>query len=530
MGNKNFKEKVFLIIIGLFMSLLLIELVLRTGGFIYLSLKEYKNYRSFKGKEQYTILCLGESTTDGQWPGPLEEILNRQYAGIEVNVVDKGMPATNTGIVCSRLNDYIKEYNPNMIIAMMGINDNQASVLLPVIPSKQDKSLTGYFRSLRIYKLLKLIGLSISEKNEEKKPIHGQSHQLIEKTPENFDKKAFQESENNVRLGWKYHVQEKYGKAAEKFRRAITLYPKNVTAYIGAGWCYNDRGNHEKAEQMFKQALSIDPELESPYIDLGWCYKEQGKLDKAEKSYNKALTINPNSYDAYIGLGWLYVQQSRHVDAELIFGKAVELDSECETGYIGLGRCSRDQKKYNNAEKYFKKAILINPENIGSYIELGALHIDAGNNQEAETIFEKARSLDPKNEAIIHRLISLQQSKESRDISEQDSVVFDYYVTSTARNYKKIKDKASEKNIKLICVQYPLRRIESLKKMLEPHDGILFVDNEKVFKDRVSREGYDEYFIDRFSGDFGHCTYEGNRLIAENIAKVILDAGLLKNR
>ena len=33
---------------------------------------------------------------------------------------------------------------------------------------------------------------------------------------------------------------------------------------------------------------------------------------------------------------------------------------------------------------------------------------------------------------------------------------------------------------------------------------------------------YSKYFSDTFANDFGHCTREGNRLIAENLADTIL--------
>jgi len=38
----------------------------------------------------------------------------------------------------------------------------------------------------------------------------------------------------------------------------------------------------------------------------------------------------------------------------------------------------------------------------------------------------------------------------------------------------------------------------------------------------VKSTGYKEVFRDMFSGDFGHCTEKGNRLLAGNIAAVIL--------
>jgi len=67
-----------------------------------------------------------------------------------------------------------------------------------------------------------------------------------------------------------------------------------------------------------------------------------------------------------------------------------------------------------------------------------------------------------------------------------------------------------------------MRSVEPLKEMFRNREGIIFVDNERPFKERVAKEGYDEYFADMFGGDFGHCTEKGNRLLAGNIANTIL--------
>jgi hypothetical protein len=69
-------------------------------------------------------------------------------------------------------------------------------------------------------------------------------------------------------------------------------------------------------------------------------------------------------------------------------------------------------------------------------------------------------------------------------------------------------------------VQYPVRSVEPLKKMVG--EDAAFVDNEKVFKDALKKANYDEYFSDLFGGDFGHCTPKGNRLLAQQVASVIL--------
>jgi len=52
---------------------------------------------------------------------------------------------------------------------------------------------------------------------------------------------------------------------------------------------------------------------------------------------------------------------------------------------------------------------------------------------------------------------------------------------------------------------------------------IIFVDNEKIFKDALSYRNYEDYFDDYIGGEFGHCTGKGNKLLAGNIVRVIFE-------
>ncbi len=67
-----------------------------------------------------------------------------------------------------------------------------------------------------------------------------------------------------------------------------------------------------------------------------------------------------------------------------------------------------------------------------------------------------------------------------------------------------------------------MRSVETLEKIFAGEPRVLFVDNERLFKEAVTQASYREYFTDMFGGDFGHCTEKGNRLLAENIASTIL--------
>ncbi|MDO8603001.1 MAG: hypothetical protein Q7O04_04035 [Candidatus Omnitrophota bacterium] len=98
----------------------------------------------------------------------------------------------------------------------------------------------------------------------------------------------------------------------------------------------------------------------------------------------------------------------------------------------------------------------------------------------------------------------------------------DCYSRVTVPNYQRLRNILDRKGIKLVCVQYPMRNIKPLKEIFNSDKNIIFVDNEKIFKEALKKGNYKEYFIDMFFGDFGHCTSKGNRLLAEDIANEIL--------
>ena len=67
-----------------------------------------------------------------------------------------------------------------------------------------------------------------------------------------------------------------------------------------------------------------------------------------------------------------------------------------------------------------------------------------------------------------------------------------------------------------------MRNVEPLKQIFNEQEGIVFVDNEKLFKNALKKASYKECFVDMFGGDFGHCPPKGNRLLAKNIASAVL--------
>jgi lysophospholipase L1-like esterase len=146
----SFRTKIALIIFGVCLFFLLLETGLRLGGSLILSIQEYRNLKSAKDKGAYRILCLGESTTAGQYPAVLEEVLNRAGIGIRFSVIDKGRWGVVTQGIVYKLESDLRQYHPDMVVVMMGIND----WVLHIPDKAPTTSKFGlFFRSLRTYKL-----------------------------------------------------------------------------------------------------------------------------------------------------------------------------------------------------------------------------------------------------------------------------------------------------------------------------------------------------------------------------------------
>jgi hypothetical protein len=160
-------------------------------------------------------------------------------------------------------------------------------------------------------------------------------------------------------------------------------------------------------------------------------------------------------------------------------------------------------------------------------MELGCLYSITKEDAKKEALLKKGVELNPDNDILLSALSTFYlETGNTREADKYRDALLRLrnksYNPVTRNNYLRLKEVLDRRGIKLVCVQYPLRDVDDLKKMLEGQGGVVFVDNEKIFSEAVKERGYDQYFYDMFAGDFGHCTKEGNRLLAKNISDTIL--------
>jgi len=279
----------------LLFCIVVLELGLRIGGFVFLSLQEYRNRIAIQKKGAYRIMCLGESTTalggNNSYPNQLEEILNKRDIGIKFSVINKGVPGGNSVGILSELEHNLNKYNPDMVITMMGINDGRDAITYEYIPIRK---ITLFLRSFRIYKLAKLL-MEVRNVN-------------INKGKEIYSEEYEEQS-------------EEFGVQEEMLKKDIEVNPASDQAYVDLGICCQEDGDHAKAEGMFKKAIEINPESDRAYVALGFSYIIRQESNKAEEVFKKAIEVNPGGYDTYIALGDCYLGQEKYDEAEGVLKK-----------------------------------------------------------------------------------------------------------------------------------------------------------------------------------------------------------------
>jgi Tfp pilus assembly protein PilF len=509
MYKTSFKQKIALIIFGLFLSTVLLEIGLRIGGFIFLSLQEHRNAIAIRQRGTYIIMCLGESTTslggEDSYPRQLEEILNQSNIGVKFSVINKGVPAINTTGVLALLENNLNNYKPNLLTTMMGINDAWEEGSMPYKNACSIENIAQVFESLRVYKLTKLIWLhAVATINAYAKSSIG----ILTDKPKNRSV-TYLVAGNSV-----------YDTDGLKFN--------GIEKWIRVGLHYQHRGDYAQAEKMFKKAMAIDPQCDIVYSALANSYSEQCQYVLADEMFKKAIALNANNSDTYIAFGFSCREQEKFDEAEKLFRKAIELNPDAYAAYKGLGWYYKDHADYQQAEMIFKKAVALKPVDCDANTELASCYILQNKFSEAEVVLKKAIELDSGQDAFYGAFAAVYSAVGKYNAMEDflraaNNLRLNYYNPRTLHNYRKLKAILDKWNIKLACIQYPMRSTKPLMKIFEGEEGrVIFVDNERVFKEALKQSKYEEYFRDNFGGDFGHCTPKGNKLLAENIANTIL--------
>jgi len=309
--RKSIKTKIVIFFVGIFIFLVLFEILLRIGGFLWLSSREKQNRLSGGDLNVYTIMCIGESTTaiagdstnkfliDGtSYPRQLERILN-EGNGVRYKVINKGIVAGDSGQILEELESNLERYKPDMVMAMMGLRDENKVV--------KDSLL----RQMRVYKYIK----SLSENVPPGELLRRVERKIIE-------------------LLYKPYLEErKYEEAEKMLKKLLAINLKS--AYAELAKLYIQQKRYLEAEAMLKKAIEEEPKKYILYLALARLYRQEGRFVEEEELYRSAITTNKR-FGGYLKLATYYKNKGRQKEFEEVLRVAVETTPSVRQNYQRL--------------------------------------------------------------------------------------------------------------------------------------------------------------------------------------------------
>ncbi len=251
------------------------------------------------------------------------------------------------------------------------------------------------------------------------------------------------------------------------------------------------RSARQALAAAFFRPRPLADKMPSHFAELGARYLGRGMKEEARIMYERALAEDPSAIEWASDLAYLYRLEGRWAQAEAVLLKATQLGNTAL--YAKLAELYETQGRFDAAEAAYRRAIRLHPENENFRHGLEALAASRSRAAHGKPVVEKRSLLD---------------------IAGGPTTV----------NYRKIVRMAQAGGALFFAMQYPLRDAAELRRMLEGLPDVIFIDNKDSFRKALNGGSYDDYFIDRFGGNWGHCTERGNRLIAQNAAKAVLEA------
>lgn len=596
-------KKLAALFISCVISLILLELGLRSIGALLQHLQERRNQTALRAKRDIRILCLGESTTaDFQpffpsYPRQLERLLNSSSLGLRFSVINKGRVATRTSFIAENLPEYLRQYKPHIIIAMMGINDGGPAKGHRLTPLVADEKRHSLLQKTRVGKLLRyLVSVVFRKPPEDSTPeAQGPSGQEREKRTPSRDRTEGKEAfERGVRRfkekGIGAHITDyitRHRFAARTGLKELVGEAKEASVLEGdrflslcllAELLKNelDEGSFAEFSRclvnsffdpiLAKHGVHPNPALATStkravekYIELFpqsshafavgaiFCdglktgFREGPSMRDCAKYYEEAIRLNP----AFSELGMDLLEANRLSLAKKVFLTVLKKEPSNDSAYLGLAQCYRQANDLDRGIKLLRdEALPRTASHTGTTAakirqQLADLLVLRGRPGEAKEVLEaeilRQKQLanatakpDPSSVVSAYGYLSAfyweRGNPERAEAVQRDLNAFhrSHIHEETFLGFHIVRKLVADYGGRLVLMQYPLRSVETIKAIFADPTGIIFVDNEGIFRDALRRRPRRHLFIDSFAGDFGHCTEQGNRLIAENVARILM--------
>lgn len=456
------RTRLLVSLISFVFCLMILEFGLRLGGYIYVHKLIKTAGINKQNRAPYTIVTIGDSYTvggEGEWKDNYPSQLQKMLSDNDpkkFTVINGGICESNSTLSLKYLSDLSEEYKIDSVILLTGSTNR-----FNLTGFSQNKVI-NLFSHFRLYKLAKIFMANLKGRMlQQRGQVDGYDDHAVNKKIDGWESVKY----DNI-----YHIEEvDCQKAMQDQKTGEIPEPRSVKSYMELAECYADE--NKDATELFKQALTLNYDQDLIYYRWGDYLRDQGQSKEAIAKLEK---VKPNA-EVYGDLAYLYLQTGKLTKALEVSIQGIESFPAVFEFYYLL------TKTYDLQSQYSAQDILQIIRRIGE------LNPELTENKQYQNY------------------LSLFKDKE---IMEKN---IDNWLKSDLEKFVLF---CKAHNIQLVIQNYPYPYHSANKylgEIAKKYD-LPFVDNYSVFKDLGP---YDKYFADST-----HCTFEGHRIMAENIYQI----------
>lgn len=321
---------------GALAALLLLEGVLQLASVMFRARGPEAVWRSRgseKGEHRFRLLCVGDSNTFGaglaaseSYPSKLQALLDADF-GDSIEVVNLGVPGTNSAQLLYRFPGYVRDLEPDLVVVGVGVNDFWNPARVAEVEGFGAR-LHARLLALRSYKLAFLLwdasrlasesrGLAVGEKlavevrrTQVKRKAGGDADSSIWEMKVGDSQLAFENPQRDLDLAEEAHQEL----LASNLRRIARLAHELETPVVFVTYAANV-GRYAVANGAI-QLLSLEgetvisqvfPQELAPYLPEGWRSRGVQELFFSDMHPRAPVyaAAAANLRDALVAGGWL---------------------------------------------------------------------------------------------------------------------------------------------------------------------------------------------------------------------------------
>lgn len=194
--------------------------------------------------------------------------------------------------------------------------------------------------------------------------LENQGHidQAIEKYRECRDLDPGHFVEASAGIGRLLFQSERYGEAAEEYRKALEKDPSHMKSLMGYAESLRQIGRNDEARSVYARATSVDPGHAVAWNRLGVSLAEQSRYGEAESAFRRAVALDPDNAQYLSDLGFVLLFQGKIHEAETAFRKSIGFQSDDRRAWNGLAAVLTEQGKLGEAASIFRESLRIDPD------------------------------------------------------------------------------------------------------------------------------------------------------------------------